>query len=117
MESRFRAYRLRFGPPRAAAQGMGPALKLIFFACALVFLLAQADPDLAQALGLSPYLFRVERAYWQALTYQFVHFELWHLFLNLYVLWMFGTEIEWAWGPWPFLLFYLACGVGAAVPP
>ncbi len=117
MEPVFRAYRFRFGSRRPAGRAMGPALKLIFFVCASFFVLAQVEPDLAQGFGLTPYFFWEDRAYWQAFTYQFVHFELWHLFLNLYVLWMFGLEIEWAWGPWRFLLFYLLCGVGAAIPP
>ena len=33
----------------------------------------------------------------------------------MYALWMFGSVLERVWGPKRFLIFYLACGLGAAV--
>ncbi len=52
---------------------------------------------------------------WQLLTYQFIHGGLWHLFFNLFALWMFGVELENLWGSSKFLIFYLLSGIGAGL--
>lgn len=53
---------------------------------------------------------------WQTLlTSLFMHGSLWHLLGNMLFLWIFGNNIEDALGPLRFLLFYLACGVGASL--
>ncbi len=52
---------------------------------------------------------------WQVITYQFMHGGFWHLFFNLFALWMFGAELESRWGSRQFILYYLLCGIGAAV--
>ncbi len=51
---------------------------------------------------------------WQIFTYMFLHGGLFHLLLNLFVLWMFGRGIEYTWGTKPFLKYYFTCGLGAA---
>jgi membrane associated rhomboid family serine protease len=53
--------------------------------------------------------------WWTAVTYMFVHANLWHLALNMLTLWMFGPRVEEAWSTRGFLSFYLWCGlVGAS---
>ncbi len=52
---------------------------------------------------------------WQLLTYQFIHGGIWHLFFNLFALWMFGVELESIWGSRKFLAFYILSGVGAGL--
>ncbi len=52
---------------------------------------------------------------WQVITYQFMHGGFWHLFFNLFALWMFGAELESRWGSHKFLFYYLLCGIGAAI--
>ena len=37
-----------------------------------------------------------------------------HIIFNMLVLWMFGRVLENVWGAKRFLLFYIACGLGAA---
>ena len=44
---------------------------------------------------------------WQVFTYMFLHGGFWHLFLNMFVLWMFGSEIEKLLGSRELLKFYL----------
>jgi len=46
-------------------------------------------------------------------TAMFMHGSLLHLFGNMLVLWIFGNNIEDHLGKFKFILFYLACGVGA----
>ncbi len=48
-------------------------------------------------------------------TSQFLHAGWWHLIGNMLFLWVFGNNIEDAMGHWRFLVFYLLCGVGAAL--
>ena len=54
---------------------------------------------------------------WQPLTYMFMHSSqsFFHILFNMFALWMFGSTLENLWGPKRFLLFYLLCGVGAAL--
>jgi membrane associated rhomboid family serine protease len=53
--------------------------------------------------------------FWQLLTYGFLHGGLFHLFVNMFALWMFGTALEQFWGSRPFARFYLICLIGAGV--
>ncbi len=34
---------------------------------------------------------------WQLITYQFMHAGFWHIFFNMFMLWMFGSELEELW--------------------
>lgn len=52
---------------------------------------------------------------WTLVTAAFSHNELWHLALNMFVLWSFGTVLETLWGTRVFTLFYLAAAVVASV--
>ncbi|MBL1211716.1 MAG: rhomboid family intramembrane serine protease [Ignavibacteriae bacterium] len=61
----------------------------------------------------NPYNFQI----WQLITYQFMHStsSIWHIAMNMFILWMFGMEIENRWGSKKFLLFYLLGGIGAGI--
>ncbi|MCC6185774.1 MAG: rhomboid family intramembrane serine protease [Chitinophagaceae bacterium] len=52
---------------------------------------------------------------WQLITHMFMHGDFGHLFFNMFALWMFGSIIENIWGPKRFLIFYIICGIGAAI--
>lgn len=52
---------------------------------------------------------------WQLVTYMFLHGGFGHLFFNMLALWMFGMELENMWGSKQFLIYYVLCGLGAAV--
>jgi membrane associated rhomboid family serine protease len=47
---------------------------------------------------------------WRLVTYQFMHGGLWHLFFNMYGVWVFGRLVERALGPRRFLQMYLYSG-------
>lgn len=53
--------------------------------------------------------------WWQPLTHMFMHGGFWHLFFNMYTLWIFGSQLERVWGAKKFLLFYFVTGLGAAL--
>jgi membrane associated rhomboid family serine protease len=55
--------------------------------------------------------------FWQPFTYLFLHdvTTIWHIFMNMFTLWMFGRELEIVWGRNRFLRYYFITGVGAGV--
>ena len=62
------------------------------------------------------YFFLSPHFHWyQPVTYMFMHGGFMHIFFNMFALWMFGRSIEYAWGQKRFLIYYLVCGIGAAI--
>lgn len=51
----------------------------------------------------------------QLVTYMFMHGGFFHLFFNMFSLWMFGTVVEKSWGPKKFLVFYFICGIVSGI--
>jgi membrane associated rhomboid family serine protease len=100
-----------------------PAIKTILIACTAVFLLQTilhllVSQDLEQLfviyLGLVPLLV-LRGLIWQPFTYLFLHGGLWHLLINMFVLWMFGADLERTWGKRRFYFYYFLCGIGAGL--
>ena len=54
---------------------------------------------------------------WQLITHMFMHStsDYFHILGNMFALWMFGSVLENVWGAKRFLIFYLICGLGAAL--
>lgn len=52
--------------------------------------------------------------WWQPVTHLFMHGGFFHLFFNMYTLFIFGSVLERVWGPRKFLIFYFVTGLGAA---
>ena len=53
--------------------------------------------------------------WWQPVTHMFMHGGFWHLFFNMYTLFIFGSVLERVWGTKKFLVFYFVTGLGAAL--
>lgn len=51
----------------------------------------------------------------QILTHMFMHGNFLHLFFNMFALYMFGGILENVWGPKRFFVYYMICGLGAAL--
>lgn len=68
-----------------------------------------------QIFGLyGPYLLG-RFMFWQFITYQFVHAGFWHLFLNMFVLFMIGRMVERQIGSSAFIKLYLLGGIFAGI--
>ena len=52
--------------------------------------------------------------WWQPVTHMFMHGGFWHIFFNMYTLFLFGMVVENTIGSKKFLLYYFICGLGAA---
>ena len=72
------------------------------------------DLKVTREIALYPYNTEFFKPY-QIVTHMFAHGGFFHILLNMYALWMFGTVLEKVWGPKRFLIFYLACGLAAGV--
>jgi membrane associated rhomboid family serine protease len=66
-------------------------------------------------LALIPARVVQDRAWWQVLTYMFVHGGVWHLLFNMLALYMFGLPLERNLGSSEFLLYYLVTGLGSGL--
>ena len=95
-----------------------PVVKHLLIINALLFLasftLNRFNIDLSKYLGLHFFLASDFMPY-QLLTYMFMHANFEHIFFNMFALWMFGNTLENIWGSKRFLLFYIICGLGAAL--
>ena len=93
---------------------MTPVVKQLLIINVIVFGLSQVMPQNYEYLSLfyfeSPY-FR----FWQPLTHMFMHGNLMHILFNMFALVSFGSALEHFWGGKRFLIFYIACGLGAAI--
>jgi len=67
------------------------------------------DPEGAASIGFPI------GSYWSLLTHQFLHGGWLHIVANMWTLWIFGDNVEDRMGPLRFIIFYLVCGVLAAL--
>lgn len=80
----------------------------------LVFLFeGDLGADLLYVLALWP--LGSEFRPWQVLSYAFLHQNLAHLFVNMYGVYFFGSDLERAWGAGRYLMYYLVSALSAAV--
>lgn len=92
------------------------AIKILVVVNVVIFLLqslAQRVVDLALIFGLSSST--IWPLVWQPVTYMFMHGNVWHVLINMFVLWMFGSELESMWGKKDFLKYYFTTGVGSGL--
>jgi membrane associated rhomboid family serine protease len=96
-------------------QSIPPVIKNLVIANALFFIAEITFGErFINVLSLHYYQSE-EFGIWQFLTHMFLHGGFWHIAINMLVLWMFGSTLEEIWGGKRFLIFYLLCGLGAAV--
>ncbi|MBD3226135.1 MAG: rhomboid family intramembrane serine protease [Caldithrix sp.] len=96
-----------------------PAIKNIIFINGIIFLMQVINSGLNRVIltnfALSPqdviYQFKI----WQLVTYMFLHGGFWHIFFNMFIFWMFGSELEREWGTREFLKYYFITGIGAGI--
>jgi rhomboid family protein len=102
-----------------------PGVKLLLLANFAVFIF---EALLYRFSGLSAYAWLLDwfglvparvvlLCVWQPFTYLFLHSlgSIWHILMNMFMLWMFGRELELVWGKGRFLRYYFLTGVGAGL--
>lgn len=112
---RYREYEITFFPP------LTPMVRLLLIITGGAFVLTYFPLKIAhwglpyQLFGLTPYAVTHGLYLWQPVTYLFLHAGFFHIIFNLYVLWVFGPDVESAWGGRQFLFYYFLTGAGAGV--
>ncbi len=97
------------------------AVKTIMISCVVVFLYQLISrgitgrSEINLILGLIPVLVWKKFFIWQLFTYAFLHGGIFHLFFNMFALWMFGCELERHWGTRVFVKYALVTGIGAGI--
>lgn len=94
---------------------MTPGVKNLILANVAIFLGQNFGLISAKIFGLVPYLVINKFMIWQIVTYMFLHGGFWHILLNMFILWMFGTRIESTIGTREFLKYYFFTGIVAGV--
>jgi membrane associated rhomboid family serine protease len=111
----------RVDAPARPRRPRTPAVSIIIGLNVLVFLAWQAAPLVPGVFEFMSENFLVSTTHiehlhvWTLVTAAFSHNELWHLAINMFVLWSFGTVLEHLWGTRVFVLVYLAAAVVASV--
>jgi membrane associated rhomboid family serine protease len=102
---------------------LSTTVRLLIAWNAIFFLVQLITPSFARdlssqilyALGLVP-VNVLHRGYiWQLVTYMFLHGSWTHIIFNMLALWMFGSQLEFVWGPRRFLQYYFFTGIGAGI--
>lgn len=99
--------------------GTPPVIKNLIYLNVIMFIAtwvleSSYKLDLTNLLGLhypSSDLFKPV----QVVTHMFMHGGVWHIFFNMFALWMFGKVLESVWGSQRFFIYYIVTGLGAAV--
>ena len=93
-------------------------VKLLIIINIAVFILMELSGQkniLFQMFGLVPRSVLQEYKLWQTFTYLFLHGGFIHILFNMFILWMFGKDLEVDWSKNEFLIFYFICGIGSGI--
>jgi membrane associated rhomboid family serine protease len=101
---------MSFGPPvtPTVVQNLIIANIAAFFVQHLLL-----PPQVVMDLAVRPAYVWQGGYLWQPFSYMWLHGGLGHILMNMFMLWMFGSQLALAWGARKFLRYYLICGIGA----
>ena len=119
-------YKLQFNPSESLyrPQIFSGAIKILVsvnFGIYLLQSLSGQEEIFFKLFGIVPNSFLSEMMIWQPFTYMFFHAPFYssvgisHILLNMLGLWVFGRELEEAWGKKAFLKYYFTTGIGSGL--
>ena len=119
-------YRLQFNPGEVAykPQLFTDAIKILVSVNFGIYILQSVsgkEDVFFRLFGLVPSTFISDLMLWQPFTYMFFHAPFYssvgisHILLNMLGLWVFGRELEEAWGKTKFLRYYFTTGIGSGL--
>ena len=108
-----RSYRFGLGTELTSAVKYLLIANIAAFVCQILF--ERMGFPFTMWFALNPHLVINELHIWQLFSYMFLHGGVWHLFFNMLMLWIFGSELERSWGSKEFFIYYVVCGVGAGL--
>jgi membrane associated rhomboid family serine protease len=114
----------RYSPQmRLGFPSITPVVKWLLFTNVVVFLidtLFSTGPKgeltpIKSLFALMPATPMLTLQLWRLITYQFLHWDLGHIFWNMLGLFFLGPALERQWGGRKFLTFYLSCGAAGGL--
>jgi membrane associated rhomboid family serine protease len=105
---------------RGSGLGFGRSIsrgvKILLIANGVMFVLQLLIGfKMTTALGLTPSYVWEKLAFYQLVTYMFLHGGFFHILINMFILWMFGPEIEFSWGTKAFFRYYFLTGIAGGI--
>lgn len=104
----------RGGGVRFAMPRMTPVVKWLLIANVVIYVIGSLfDPTekfLVPLFSVSTITLAQSLQLWRIISYQFLHADIGHIFVNMLILFFFGPMLEQLWGSKRFLRFYLVCG-------
>ena len=98
-----------------------PVVKNLIIINLLIYMAMALIPEARLFLGhfgglqVGPRVLGYDFHAYQFITYMFLHANFEHIFFNMFALWMFGRTLEYDLGSRRFLIYYMVCGIGAAL--
>lgn len=111
----YNSYNGGYGGGGGFMSSVPPAIKNIIIINILVMIFTWLKPDFMYRTFALFYPASQLFEPWQVITHMFMHGGFWHIFFNMYTLFIFGTVLERVWGTKKFLIFYFVTGLGAAL--
>ena len=119
-------YRLQFNPAEVAykPQLFTDAIKILVSVNFGIYILQSVsgkEDVFFRLFRLVPSTFISDLMLWQPFTYMFLHAPFYssvgisHILLNMLGLWVFGRELEQAWGKTKFFRYYFTTGIGSGL--
>ena len=90
-----------------------PVVKTLLIINVAMFLLTMVFPELQLYLAVYSPKSEFFKPI-QLISHMFMHGDFWHLFFNMFALYMFGKILEDVWGQKRFFIYYFVTGLGAA---
>ena len=92
-----------------------PVVKQLLIVNVIIFLAANFFMPILKDYFPLYYFENPSFKFWQPITHMFMHGSIPHILFNMFALYSFGSVLEQMWGGKKFVLFYILCGLGAAV--
>lgn len=107
-------FRFENNSGRGFLSAIPPVTRNIIIINFLIWMISELSPDFMYEKFALFYPKSQYFHWWQFVTHMFMHGGFWHVFFNMFTLYMFGSVLERVWGPKKYLLFYFVTGLGAA---
>ena len=107
-------FRFENNSGRGFLSAIPPVTRNIIIINFLIWIISELSPDFMYEKFALFYPKSQYFHWWQFVTHMFMHGGFWHVFFNMFTLYMFGSVLERVWGPKKYLLFYFVTGLGAA---
>lgn len=107
-------FRFENNSGRGFLSAIPPVTRNIIIINFLIWIISELSPDFMYEEFALFYPKSQYFHWWQFVTHMFMHGGFWHVFFNMFTLYMFGSVLERVWGPKKYLLFYFVTGLGAA---